>query len=131
METAAPDFAYHKEAGLSERAKGGGEMTKILATAMGAMLLLAATPAAFASCAGDAAASRDECLRDSRGDRARAAECAAFYRDDLSECRRYERGPMMHRPAPKPISTPPHPMPPPPQRAPAPPPPPSPPPGHR
>jgi hypothetical protein len=77
-------------------------MTKILATAMGAMLLLAGTPAAFASCAGDAAMSRDECMRDHGNPR----ECATMYRDDLRECGRYQPAPMMRRPAPKPMPTP-------------------------
>jgi hypothetical protein len=94
------------------RGRKGGEMTKILATAMVAMLLLAGTQAAFASCAADAAAARAECLRGVGGDRARAADCAAEYRDDLAECHRYEPAPMMHRPAPMPMhQMPMHPMP--------------------
>jgi hypothetical protein len=94
-----------------KRGSKGGEMTKILAATMGAMLLLGGAQAAFASCAGDAAAAREECLRD----HGNLGECATMYRDDLRECSRYEPAPMMHRPAPMPPRPmPPHPMPPPP-----------------
>jgi hypothetical protein len=73
-------------------------MTKTLAIAMGAMLLLAGTQMASASCPGDAAASRDECLRD----HGNPGECAAMYSDDLRECSRYEHAPMpMHKPVAK------------------------------
>jgi len=86
-------------------------MTRTLAVGLGALLLIGGAQAASAACAGDAAASREECLREAGPDPVRIAECAAMYRDDLSECQRYERGPVMpmRRPPPRPMT--PKPMP--------------------
>jgi hypothetical protein len=79
-------------------------MTKIQATALVAVLLLAGTRVASASCVGDAAASRQECLANGPRDRATIADCSASYRDDLTECHRFEHAPMtpVHKP-PQPV----------------------------
>ncbi len=88
-------------------------MTKTLMIALGALLLMAGTHVASASCAGDAAATRQECLGDGPRDRARMAECSVDYRDDLAECHRYEHAPVMPRRMPPPPH---HEPPPPPHR---------------
>lgn len=72
-------------------------MTKSLAMAASAILLLAGTHVAVAqhlsSCAREAAAARHECLAAGGRDRIRVIECNALYRDDLRECRRFGRDP--------------------------------------
>jgi hypothetical protein len=80
-------------------------MTKTVMLAIGAAILLAGPPQiASASCLGDVAASRMECLRDAGRDRGRVGECNALYRDDLAECHSYGHGPMpMHSPPPPPM----------------------------
>ena len=81
-------------------------MAKIWTAAISAAFLLAGAQGAFASCAGDAAMSRTECLRD----HGNQGECAAMYRDDLRECGHYM--PIVRRPMPKPMPKPmPMPMP--------------------
>jgi len=93
-------------------------MTKTLILAMGAVLLMAGTQIASASCVSDAAATRQECLGDGARDRGRMAECSAAYRDDLTECHRYEHEAMPHQMAPPPHreAPPRHEPPPPPHR---------------
>ena len=88
---------------------------KSLAIAMGVALLLAGTQQAHASCAGDAAAVRAECLQ-SGGN---PTDCAGEYRDDLRECGRF--APTRRMPMAKPMPTPKPPKPPMPPMAPAPP----------
>jgi hypothetical protein len=81
-------------------------MTKILTAVMTAALLLGAPQIASASCIGDAAATRQECMSSGPRDRAAMAACSAYYRDDLAECHRFAHADMpetpMHRPPPPP-----------------------------
>ena len=78
-------------------------MTKRLAMAMSAVFLIAGTQFSAASCTGDVAEARQECLRDAGGTRDRLRDCNAAYRDDLAECHRYEREPVItHRMSPPP-----------------------------
>lgn len=71
-------------------------MKKTLMMAASAMLLAAGTQIGYAqsynSCVRDAVEQRQDCLREGPRYRARIAHCNAEYRDDLSECHRYQRG---------------------------------------
>ena len=78
-------------------------MTKILTAATAAMLLLGVPQIASASCLGDAAATRQECMSSGPRDRATMAACNAYYRDDLAECHRFAHADMpVRRPPPPP-----------------------------
>jgi len=103
----APQFDARRPApagpqlGFGNRSRVG--KMKSLAIAMGAALLLAGTQLAHASCAGDAAAVRAECLQ-SGGN---PVDCAAEYRDDLRECGRFTPVRRMPMPTPRPGPMPP------------------------